>query len=179
MSAGSATMASIACSSNTIYIIGETTTNIQHTVTMSLAYGEFWRDLDDTHSLFRSSSLTGDKFKALSRPSSALVTWAKNCRRMPKNWTFLTLTFQGWRRILSVNLTVSRLRSELNSLICQQNRWRIFCPCLVVSRIRCLKQGQCHECHQYANWIWISRKRLTPDQWLCATIQWHLNTCQN
>jgi len=43
-------MVSTAGSSNTIHRIGEKTTYIQHTVTTSFAYGEFWRDVDVTHS---------------------------------------------------------------------------------------------------------------------------------
>ena len=35
------------------------------------------------------------KNEALSQLSTDLVMWAKNCRRMPKYWTFLTRTFQG------------------------------------------------------------------------------------
>jgi len=58
-------MVAIAGSSNTIHKIGETTTNIQHTVTASFAYSAFWRDVDTTYSFLRSSPPTGEKKSSL------------------------------------------------------------------------------------------------------------------
>ena len=62
------------------------------------------------------------KNMAIPQLSIDWVMWAKNCRRMPKYWTFWTLTFQGCQPILSVLSIWSHLRSALNSLIYPHNR---------------------------------------------------------